>query len=165
MHTYQPVPLPKPPPDLAVDTRATVGLLREDVGMHDCPHAPSKGSARAAQRSHSPGRAVIVGNSDGIGYALTRRLLDEGWRVTGLSRSPSDLRHVRYRHAVTDVTSLRYPELLAAELDTMGCADLCVHAAGVGEFADVTDLSPQTRREHPGPRLDAMNWQTARSFA
>jgi NAD(P)-dependent dehydrogenase (short-subunit alcohol dehydrogenase family) len=32
--------------------------------------------------------ALIVGNSDGIGLALTRRLLGEGWRVTGVSRSP-----------------------------------------------------------------------------
>jgi NAD(P)-dependent dehydrogenase (short-subunit alcohol dehydrogenase family) len=34
-------------------------------------------------------RAVIIGNSDGIGYALTRRLLDDGWTVAGLSRSAS----------------------------------------------------------------------------
>jgi NAD(P)-dependent dehydrogenase (short-subunit alcohol dehydrogenase family) len=87
---------------------------------------------------------VIVGNSDGIGYALTRRLLDDGWTVAGLSRSPSGLRHGRYRHTVTDVTSAGYPMVLAAELDTLGGVDLCVYAAGVGEFVDVTDLSPQT---------------------
>jgi len=88
---------------------------------------------------------VIVGNSDGIGHALTRRLLDGGWTVAGLSRSPSDLRHDRYRHVVADVTSAGYPLVLAAELDTLGGVDLCVYAAGVGEFADVTDLSPQTQ--------------------
>lgn len=33
--------------------------------------------------------ALIVGNSDGIGLALTRRLIDGGWQVTGLSRSPA----------------------------------------------------------------------------
>ena len=88
---------------------------------------------------------MIVGNSDGIGYALTRQLLEDGWTVAGLSRSPSDLRHGRYRHVVADVTSAGYPPVLAAELDALGGVDLCVYAAGVGEFADVTDLSPQTR--------------------
>ncbi|WP_426501993.1 hypothetical protein ACPPVO_30570 [Dactylosporangium sp. McL0621] len=28
-------------------------------------------------------RALIVGNTDGIGLALTRRLLDEGWTAVG----------------------------------------------------------------------------------
>ncbi len=34
-------------------------------------------------------KAVIIGNSDGIGLALTKRLLNSGWNVLGLSRSPS----------------------------------------------------------------------------
>lgn len=48
-------------------------------------------------------RAVIVGNSDGTGLALTRRLLTAGWTVAGLSRSGSDLVHQRYSHEVADV--------------------------------------------------------------
>ncbi|MET3420839.1 NAD(P)-dependent dehydrogenase (short-subunit alcohol dehydrogenase family) [Actinoplanes tereljensis] len=34
-------------------------------------------------------RALIVGNSDGIGLALTHRLLAAGWEVTGRSRRPA----------------------------------------------------------------------------
>ena len=34
-------------------------------------------------------RAVLAGNSDGIGLATTHRLLKSGWEITGLSRSPS----------------------------------------------------------------------------
>jgi NAD(P)-dependent dehydrogenase (short-subunit alcohol dehydrogenase family) len=41
----------------------------------------------------SAGRAVLVGNSDGIGLALTTRLLLAGWQVTGLSRSASSVVH------------------------------------------------------------------------
>ena len=36
-------------------------------------------------------RVLVIGNSDGIGLALTRRLLAEGWTVTGLSRSTSPI--------------------------------------------------------------------------
>jgi short-subunit dehydrogenase len=87
---------------------------------------------------------VIVGNSDGIGLALTRRLLSDGWTVAGLSRSGSDLVHERYAHAVVDVTAASYQGVLADRVDALGGIDLCVYAAGVGEFIDVTDLSAQT---------------------
>lgn len=60
----------------------------------------------AAEKVLDRRRAVIVGNSDGIGYALTRRLLDDGWTVAGLSRSASDLRRNRYRREIVDVTNM-----------------------------------------------------------
>jgi NAD(P)-dependent dehydrogenase (short-subunit alcohol dehydrogenase family) len=90
-----------------------------------------------------PRHAVIVGNSDGIGLALTRRLLDEGWTVTGLSRSPGPDTHERYDHHVIDVTAPHYPATIAAAIDQG--VDVCVYAAGVGEALDVTDLAAQTR--------------------
>jgi len=85
-------------------------------------------------------RALIVGNSDGIGLALTRRLLAAGWDVTGLSRSPSPLGE----HRVVDVTSAAFPEAVAS----VGDVDLCVYAAGTGELLDgpaAGDLAAQTR--------------------
>jgi NAD(P)-dependent dehydrogenase (short-subunit alcohol dehydrogenase family) len=90
-----------------------------------------------------PQRALIVGNSDGIGLALTRRLLLEGWFVTGISRSPSPEAHERYDHHVVDVTAPEYPAILA-EIVATG-VDVCVYAAGIGEPFDVTDLRAQTR--------------------
>ncbi|MEU4427166.1 SDR family NAD(P)-dependent oxidoreductase [Actinoplanes sp. NPDC024001] len=81
--------------------------------------------------------AVIVGNSDGIGLALTRRLLADGWEVTGLSRSPAPAG----RHHVVDVTSPELPAVLAG----VGDVDLCVYAAGVGELLTGDDLADQTR--------------------
>jgi NAD(P)-dependent dehydrogenase (short-subunit alcohol dehydrogenase family) len=74
-----------------------------------------------------------VGNSDGIGLALTRRLLADGWSVTGLSRSAGPL-----TDHVVDVTAADYRAVLAAA----GAAELCVYAAGVGEL---DDLPAQTR--------------------
>ena len=79
-------------------------------------------------------RALIVGNTDGIGLALTRRLIAAGWDVTGLSRSAADLG----THHVVDVTSPRLAEVLFE----VGPVDLCVYAAGVG---DLDDLPAQTR--------------------
>lgn len=87
--------------------------------------------------------AVVVGNSDGIGLALSRRLLAEGWSVTGLSRSPSPETHERYRHHVVDVTAPTYADTLAKAIDEG--VDVCVYAAGIGEALDLADLTAQTR--------------------
>lgn len=82
-------------------------------------------------------RALIVGNSDGIGLALTHRLLAAGWHVTGISRrpAPAGVSHV------ADVTAADYPEVVAAA----GDVDVCVYAAGVGELLTGDDLAAQTR--------------------
>ena len=80
--------------------------------------------------------AVIVGNSDGIGLALTHRLLADGWAVTGLSRRSAPVGE----HHVVDVTSPAFPAVLAE----VGDVDLCVYAAGVGEPL-TDDLADQTR--------------------
>src|SRR5512142_362726 len=81
-------------------------------------------------------RTMIVGNSDGIGLALTHRLLAEGWTVVGLSRSPAPVGE----HHIVDVTSPAYPAVLAE----VGEVDLCVYAAGIGELLG-DDLADQTR--------------------
>jgi short-subunit dehydrogenase len=86
-------------------------------------------------------RALVVGNSDGIGLALTRRLVAEGWSVTGVSRSP---REGVVQHVV-DVTDEAFPAVLGAALAGSGPVDLCVYAAGVGDLFDPADLAAQTR--------------------
>ena len=40
-------------------------------------------------------QALIVGNSDGIGLAAIRRLLEAGWNTTGISRSESPITALR----------------------------------------------------------------------
>ena len=89
--------------------------------------------------AHAVKRAVIVGNSDGIGLALSRRLLDDGWSVTGISRRDSGIAHERYSHRIADVTDSDYPP------GDLGAVDLCVYCAGVGELFNVDDLSSQTQ--------------------
>ena len=75
-------------------------------------------------------RAVIVGNSDGIGLGFTRRLLREGWHVYGLSRSASPIEHGRYRHRVIDVVADEFPAELTKSLDSVPA--LFVYCAGIG---------------------------------
>lgn len=53
---------------------------------------------------------VVVGGSSGIGFALTRRLVDDGQKVTVLSRSPGQLSEFSgVRHVPFDVTTDDFP--------------------------------------------------------
>lgn len=90
-------------------------------------------------------QALIVGNSDGIGLAFTRRLLSAGWRVSGISRRPSPIDHADYEHTVLDVASAEYREQLALLRDRRGPFDVCVYCAGIGELFDPSDLSAESQ--------------------
>jgi NAD(P)-dependent dehydrogenase (short-subunit alcohol dehydrogenase family) len=84
--------------------------------------------------------ALIIGNSDGIGLALTRRLLDTGWEVAGASRSDAAVEHPRYRHRVVDVRDPDFPQVLAELRAAVAPLDVCVYCAGIGVAFDPEDL-------------------------
>jgi NAD(P)-dependent dehydrogenase (short-subunit alcohol dehydrogenase family) len=83
--------------------------------------------------------ALIIGNSDGIGLHSTRRLLDRGWQVTGVSRRPSPVVHAAYQHRVVDVSQPDYVGRLAAIVG-QGPVDTCIYCAGIGGPPDPKDL-------------------------
>lgn len=83
--------------------------------------------------------AVIIGNSDGIGLAVTRELLRRGWSVTGISRSDSLIRQADYRHHVADVTDPAYSDLVR-NLSESSRIDLCIYCTGIGELLNLENM-------------------------
>jgi short-subunit dehydrogenase len=83
--------------------------------------------------------ALLIGNSDGIGLAMTRRLLERGFAVTGVSRSPSPVSHQAYRHIVLNVSSADYGARLDAALPSDRIR-LCVYCAGIGDHFAIDGL-------------------------
>jgi short-subunit dehydrogenase len=79
--------------------------------------------------------ALLVGNSDGVGLALTRKLLHEDWMVRGVSRSRSPVDSSKYLHEVLNVRDPDYEAALAQFLPSEKI-DLCIYCAGTGEFFD-----------------------------
>ena len=88
-----------------------------------------------------PQSALIVGNSDGIGLALTRNLLQRGWRVSGLSRSPSPVEHRDYTHRLVDVRSSDFGRRMEDCLDES--TRLVIYCAGIGETFDASRPSQE----------------------
>ena len=89
-------------------------------------------------------KALLVGNSDGIGLATTKRLLAAGWDIIGVSKSPSPISSKNYQHRVADVSDNKYPDLLA-ELLQEGPLDLCIYFVGIGELLDPLDMSAEVK--------------------
>jgi NAD(P)-dependent dehydrogenase (short-subunit alcohol dehydrogenase family) len=79
--------------------------------------------------------AVVTGVSSGIGQAIAARLLDDGWRVTGLSRSAPGAGLTWLRADLSDTAAL--PGLLTG----VGTVDAVVHAAGLQRTAPLGRLS------------------------
>ena len=92
-----------------------------------------------------PKKTLIIGNSDGIGAAVTRALVAQGNEVVGISRSPSPLGNHGPRHETLDVTSSEYPNLLQRLLSEEGPFDTCIYCAAIGSELRLPDLSREAQ--------------------
>ncbi|MBK5957127.1 oxidoreductase [Rhodoplanes elegans] len=83
--------------------------------------------------------AVVTGTSSGIGAAIARRLLDDGFRVTGLDRSAPTITAAGFSGVAVDLAD---PAARAAVLDRIDGATALVHAAGIMRGAPLGALDP-----------------------
>lgn len=84
--------------------------------------------------------AVVTGASSGIGAAAVRRLLDDGWRVIGLSRRTPDVQDAEFTPVTIDLGDF---DALRAWAGQAGSVDAVVHAAGLQHSAPLGALDPE----------------------
>ncbi|MEJ2286147.1 MAG: SDR family NAD(P)-dependent oxidoreductase [Desulfobacterales bacterium] len=87
------------------------------------------------------GRALLIGNSDGIGLGITKELLKREWTVVGFSRSKSPIEDRLYEHITCKVQDDEYPAKLKSVLENSDSMDLCIYCAGIGEMLDLSDMA------------------------
>ena len=85
-----------------------------------------------------PQNILIIGNSDGIGAAVTRALVAQGDLVVGISRSPSPLGPEGPKHVVQDISAPDYPEILRRIIVEEGPFDACIFCAAIGSELTAT---------------------------
>jgi short-subunit dehydrogenase len=88
-----------------------------------------------------PRTILIIGNSDGIGAAVTAALQARGDGVVGISRSPASTGVAAATQIVQDVTGPEYVPLLRRLADEHQGFDVCIYCAGVGSGLVLPDLS------------------------
>lgn len=86
-------------------------------------------------------RVLIVGNSDGIGLALTRRLIERGDHVLGVSRSDVASLGVEHQQHTLDIRAPTFYEKLC-ELLADQTLDVAVYCAGMGEPFATSGVTP-----------------------
>jgi short-subunit dehydrogenase len=89
--------------------------------------------------------ALVVGNSDGIGLAVTRALLDRGYAVAGISRRAAPIDHPHYAHHVQDVAGVGYRDLLAGLLGRDPDLNVCIYCVGIGDPLNLDNLAFETK--------------------
>lgn len=76
--------------------------------------------------------AVVTGSSSGIGEAVARRLLADGWRVTGLDRAPPVIAEPRFEPVSVDLID---ETARAGAIGRLENVTAIVHAAGLMRVA------------------------------
>ena len=90
-------------------------------------------------------KALIIGNTDGIGLAITKELLKRGWNIVGISKSRSPIDESPYEHIIAKVQDDEYMDKLKSVLERSEPVDLCIYCVGIGEMLDLSDMEGELK--------------------
>lgn len=88
-------------------------------------------------------QAIVTGTSRGLGKEIALQLLEQGWKVTGVSRNQS-IEHENYIHVCADLSDSNCVNDLSLGLNPVEEEYLLIHNAGtLGEIGYVGEVSDE----------------------
>ncbi|MCK9371622.1 MAG: SDR family oxidoreductase [Sulfuricurvum sp.] len=91
--------------------------------------------------------AIVTGSSSGIGEAISRMFLGEGYHVIGISRRRGTIEHPAFEHLACDLSNGGSIDAITQHLLKTKELAVLVNAAGFGRFEPHEELSPKTITE------------------
>jgi NAD(P)-dependent dehydrogenase (short-subunit alcohol dehydrogenase family) len=91
---------------------------------------------------HHGKRALVTGGASGIGFAIARRLINEGAEVIVVDRNETGLGPVAALGAKTVAVDLASAEGRAQLLKSVDALDYLVNSAGIIELSSIWDVKP-----------------------
>lgn len=86
--------------------------------------------------------AVVTGCSSGIGFCICENLLDDGWKIIGISRRAPNFMSEHAQSSFTHLNvDLRDGDALSIALKSIGLIDALIHAAGILRVGTYNDMS------------------------
>jgi 3-oxoacyl-[acyl-carrier protein] reductase len=101
-------------------------------------------AAQPGRGDEKPRRALVTGTSSGIGAAIARRLLGDGWEVFGLDREPPSLVDPRFTGVAIDLLDTARVSGIVDELRDIHAL---VHGAGFMRVASIGKLDADDGRD------------------
>ena len=98
----------------------------------------------SAIQSKTAGKVIVTGSSSGIGFSITKHLLNQGYSVVGISRSgeSSQFKHENLENISLDLSDIdRLPESLSSLARQYSDVCCIVFCAGRGQFGCLEEFS------------------------